>query len=173
MTTQVLYPDAATATGLTGTVADIDDDADSSTSDVDYLSSSGAAVCVLIASFPTPSGNPTTGAEVQNFRFRARIKGNAGPPQSLTWRLYNDANATLQSGTVSITSTSFATYTVSWDAANLDVADGSSVRIYLAGGKATNPSSSQWSWEISALEWNVTYSSGVVEQGKPLLFWCG
>jgi len=159
MATQVLYPDGYvfTLVLLSGAYTAIDDDADTSASDADYLSSTGTGTTSLYASFQAPVSNPTTGTGVQNFRFRARLTANA--PKSLNWELRETGGFVRQSGTVSIASTSWATYTVAWDAANLSDADGAEVQFYLSGGFGGTPPSSRWSWEISALEWNVTYAA--------------
>jgi hypothetical protein len=168
MATEVLYPDGVVfaLTNLSGAYTDIDDDADTSASDSDFLSATSDALSDLRASFPTPTGNPTTGTGVQNFKFRLRLTQNA--PQNVTVELRETGGGSLQSTTISVTSTAFATYTFSWDAANLNTADGSAVEIYITGGSSSGPPSGRWTWEISALEWNVDYVAGSIETFTPV-----
>ena len=170
MSTETLYPDGATFTlvNLTGAYTDVDDDPETSASDADYLVATDIdAVTAMLASFPTPTDDPTTGSGVQIMRLRLRLTQNA--PQNLNWEIREGTNVR-QSGSVSVTSTSFAAYSIPWDAANLGTADGSLVALYVVGGQAVG--ASKHAWECSALAWYET-SGGAVEQGKPLLFWCG
>lgn len=171
MSTETLYPDGATFTlvNLTGAYTTVDDDPETSASDSDYLVATDQdAVTAMLVSFPTPTANPTTGTGVQIMRLRLRL--TKAEPQNVNWEIREGTNVR-QSGSLSVTSTSFAAYSIPWDAANLGTADGSLVALYVVGGAAVG--TSRHSWECSALAWYATYSSGVVEQGKPLLFWCG
>lgn len=83
MAAEVLYPDALVFTAnLTGAVTAIDDDADLSASDADYLpATSATAVSTLEVSFPTPASAPTSS---QNMKFRIRQLGDPSGTQSVT-----------------------------------------------------------------------------------------
>lgn len=73
--TDTLAPDSiAVQTNLTGSVTDIDDDPDNP--DANWLDATGSST--LRVTFPTPSGNPKTGAGLQEFRVLMR-KSATGP----------------------------------------------------------------------------------------------
>lgn len=96
--TERAAPDTiAVQTNLTGSVTDIDDDPD--TPDGNWLTASGSST--LRVTFPTPTGDPTTGAGVQNFRVLLR-KNATGPTQSND-RLAPDTIATQTNLTGSVT----------------------------------------------------------------------
>ena len=62
-------------TGLTGVVADIQDDPDSP--DSNWLTTN-APNSVMRVSFPTPTGNPTTGAGLQGIKVWLRKDASGG-----------------------------------------------------------------------------------------------
>lgn len=81
MSQQRLAPDAILElTNLTpNTVAYIQDDPDSPDGNwLTYVTNNVDTVCRV--SFPTPTGNPTVGADLQNFRVLVRKNPGTGTP---------------------------------------------------------------------------------------------
>lgn len=141
MPSESLAPDAIiSSTNLSGAVTDIDDDPDSP--DGAWLTATSAVTATdLRISFPTPTGNPTTGADLQ--AFRALLRKTAGTPTpTIDMELYEtgggSALATLLDGT-SITSTTGEVVEGTWNASLLGTPSGSAVqcRIVSTPGSTT------------------------------------
>ena len=163
MATERQSPDAILElTNLTGVLSDIQDDPDSP--DVDWLTAAPNVATTVRVSFPTPTGNPTTGAGVQEFRILLRKTAINGGKTDDTYTvdLYENGvqkQATIASG--GNVPTGGVVVSALWDATNLATADGSLVECYVtttpeAGGAPT----SRGSIEVGAVEWNVTYDVG-------------
>ena len=156
-------PDAiVTQTNLTGTITNIQDDPDSP--DGNWWTAGVNVSTIAHISFPTPTGNPTTGAGLQEFRIllRKTATNNGKTDDTYTIHLYEDGvlrQSTIASG--GNTPTGGVVVSATWDAANLTSADGSGVEVYIsttpeAGGAPT----SRGSIEVGAVEWNVDYTTG-------------
>ena len=134
MTAETLNPDVLIAqTNLSGSVTDIDDDPDSP--DGLWLStSSNNADSIARVSFPSPTGNLTSGAGLQEFRSFVRVTANAS---NVNFDLYLYENGAVLNGGApigSITSNSTAgqLLTGTWDASLLSDQSGVNVeaRVY-------------------------------------------
>ena len=106
-------------------VTDIDDDPDSP--DASWLAWDGSGNTVCRVTFPTPSGNPTSGAGLQNFR--VQIRNDAGGTNSTDWSLELWENGVQDSvlATGSDPVEGGAVVAGSWDATSLGTAVGASV----------------------------------------------
>ena len=159
MATERQSPDALLVqTNLTGAVAAIQDDPDSP--DGNWLTAdSNNANSVCRVSFPTPTGNPTTGAGLQEFRCWARLTAN-GTACSYDISLYENGTLVSSLATGSLTSTTGQILAATWDASLLGTADGSLVEVELTVTKSGGAPSSRTTGEVGAAEWNVDYSAG-------------
>lgn len=157
-------PDALLVqTNLSGVVGDIQDDTDSP--DANWLTAPGSNnETECRASFPTPTGNPTAGAGLQEFRALVR-KTNHSTDPTVTLELYENGAlvATLVSAQT-VSSTSGVVIAGTWDASSLGTADGSLVEIRVVGTTGGGNPNNRASLEVGALEWNVEYTAG----GGPL-----
>lgn len=130
-------PDAyVTQTNLDGTVGDIDEDPDSPDGNwADVVDDSLDTVAHV--SFPTPSGNPTTGAGVQNFKiYVKRSTSDSSPTVKIDLYeggVFRSATSITSS---SVTSDSGELFTGTWDASSLSTPNGSGVECYIYGTKA-------------------------------------
>lgn len=149
-------------TNLSGALTDIDDDPDSPDG-LWLTASSNNANSICRVSFPTPTGNPTTGAGLQNFKWWARLTPNG---TACTYNVYLYENGTVLNGgaaiaTGSLTSTSGQLITATWDATLLGTADGSLVEAQLEVVKSGGAPGARTTGEVGAVEWNVDYTAGV------------
>ncbi len=160
MATERQAPDALLAqTNLTGAVTVIDEDPDSS--GTDFLTASGNNVNTdARVSFATPTGAPTTGAGLQEFKIQVREfdTGQTGTPKARIelWengslvRAGSDVNVTTQDQVIALT----------WDATEIATADGSLVECKFVGTKSGGSPTARNTVELGAVEWNVTFSAG-------------
>lgn len=156
MATERQSPDALLEnTGLTGTVSAIQDDPDSP--DGSWLTTASNTATVARVSFPTPTGNPTVGAGVQEFRVLVR-KTNQSTNPTCTVALYenNTSLATIVSSTT-ISTTAGIVLSGTWNANLLSTADGSLVECRVVGTVGGGTPSNRASVEVGAIEWNVVY----------------
>jgi len=153
-----------TSTNLSSaTVALLDDDPDSPGGDwvtADDDKSAG----VLVVGFPTPTGNPTTGAGVQEFKIYTRLTVNGN---ACSYNIYlSEAGTRRNGGTAiasgSVTSTTGQLITATWNASLLSTADGSDVELDAAFGFVGGGPSSRTAVEVDAVEWNVTYDAASI-----------
>jgi len=146
-------------TNLSGAVADIQDDPDSPDSNwLTYISNNADTVCHV--SFPTPTGFPTQGAGLQQFKIWVRKQPGTGTP---TVRIDLYENGVLVANVMAATDVTSSTgqlFSGTWDASLLGVADGSLVECYIYGTKTGGAPAARATVEIGAVEWNVTYSTG-------------
>lgn len=162
MPTERRAPDAVldSSNYTTLNLADIDEDPDSPDGAWGTWDGNGDTICRV--SFPTPSGNPTTGAGLQEFRVLIRKTASGG--FDTPWSLELWENGVLVSVLATGTTTSLTGEVVSgtWNATSLGTADGSLVECYLAqtSGGAGTPASRR-GVEVGAVEWNVTYDAAL------------
>lgn len=162
MATETLVPSAIEAlSNLTGSVGDVNNTI--SGSDGVFLQGvDDGTDTVVRAEFPTPTGNPTVGADLQTFRIRCRRSTTSGGNNpTLDVSLYENDSlvSSLQTG-ISITSTSGQIVEVSWNASLLGSADGSQVEVHLVGNRSGGSPSSRRTVEFDEIEWLVEYSVG-------------
>lgn len=159
--TESLAPDALLQQdNLSGTLADIDEDPDSP--DTNWLIHIASKTdTVTRVSFPTPTGNPTMGVDLQEFKVWVRQQPDgAGADPTVRIELYEDgvSLATILADTA-VPSTTGALYSGTWNANLLGTADGSLVECYIYGTAVGGAPSNRCTVEVGAVEWNVDYST--------------
>jgi hypothetical protein len=160
---ETLAPDVLLEqTNLTGIVDYIADDPDSP--DGNWLTAPNNVGTTARVSFPTPSGNLTIGAGLQEFRILLRLTSVSSATGDDTYivHLYEDgANVqdTIASG--GAVPTGGVVVSATWDATSLNNADGSLVECYVTTmpEQTGSPPKNRDSIEIGAIEWNVVYTA--------------
>jgi len=161
MATEVQLPDAILESSGWDTI-DITD-IDEGTSSPDGLWGLVAGTnntTVVRVSFPTPTGNPTVGTDLQEFRAWVRKTNHSTNPTGAI-ELYENGSlvASLTSG-IAISSTTGQILTGSWNASLLGTADGSLVECRLVGSPGGGSPSNRASMEVGAVQWGVNYTPG-------------
>jgi len=154
--TESLSPDALLQQdNLTGAITDIDEDPDSP--DDSWLTTTGSG-STLRVSYPTPTGNPTQGAGLQEFRLWLRKDAAGGGTPSCNLEVYENGSLhqTISTGN-SITSTTGQILAGNWDASGLTNSDGSGVELRLVSTKGGGGPNER-NIEVGAVEWNVDYT---------------
>lgn len=161
MATERLAPDVILEmSNLTGVVGDIQDDPDSP--DGNWLTASGNNVNTDVrVSVPTPTGNPTVGADVQEFRvlFRQYDENQGKAPEGRI-ELWENGILVRAGSDVSVPGGGIVV-SFTWNASELGTADGSLVEIKVVGTKSGGSPGNRNSTEVGAIEWNVVYDEGV------------
>ena len=160
MATELLLPDGIiTLINLTGFAGDVDEGVDNFDG-VYVTTSSSNANTLLVLTFPTPSGDLTTGAGLQTFRARVRKNAGGGVNPSVRLEVYeNGSPVGTVSGNTTVTSTTGVDITFTWDASVLALQDGSNVEIGIAqqsGGQGGNPNNRRWI-EVDTADWTADY----------------
>jgi len=158
--TESLAPDAIILqTNLSGAIGLIQDDPDSP--DANWWTAAVNNVdTVAHVSFPTPTGSPTTGAGLQEFKIWVKKWDGTGTP---TVRIDLYENGSLVSEIMaasSVTNTSGELFSATWNANLLGTADGSLVECYIYGAAAGGKATARATVLVGAVEWNVDYSTG-------------
>lgn len=161
--TERLGPDAILViTSLTpNNVTYIQDDPDSP--DANWLVATGNGVNTDVrVSFPTPSGNPTVGADLQEFRSLVRQydEGQTGTPLARI-ELWENGGL-IRAGTDTGVPQGGIVLSFTWNANEISMADGSLVECKVVGTKAGGSPSARNTVDVGAVEWNVDYSIGAV-----------
>ena len=161
MATERQAPDTlADQANQTGAVTDIDDDPDSP--DGLWLAWDGNGNTICRVTFPTPTGNPTTGVDLQEFR--VLIREDTAGSNSTAWSLELWENGVIV-GTALNTGIDPAEGGVVvsglWNAVDLATADGSLVecRLIQTSGGTGSPTTRK-GIEVGAVEWNVDFVAG-------------
>ncbi len=153
-------PDAILAqTNLSGVVGDIQDDPDSP--DANWLTAPGNNVNTDVrVSFPTPTGSPDVGADLQEFRAEVREfdTGQTGTPKARI-ELWENGSLVRAGSDTNVSGTS-QVIAFTWNANELGTADGSLVECKVVGTKSGGSPSSRNTVEVGAVEWNVTFTAG-------------
>jgi len=157
MATERQSPDVLIVqTNLTGAVTDIDEDPDSPGADwLTYITNNVDTVTRV--SFPTPTGNPTVGADLQEFKIWVRKQNGTGTPTVAISLYENGVLVTELMAATNVTNSSGEIFSVTWNANLLGTADGSLVELYIYGDAVGGAPSARATVEIGAVEWNVTY----------------
>lgn len=161
MATERLSPDGETFTlsGLTGVYTDVQDDPDNP--DGNWLTASGNNVNIsCLASLPTPTGNPTVGADLQEFRvlFRQYDEGQTGTPEGQI-SLYQ-GGVLIRAGALIEIPDGGIVLSLTWNANEISNPDGSAVECYCNGKKSGGSPTKRNTCEIGAIEWNCDYTTG-------------
>lgn len=159
MAAESKYPDGNTFTlsELSGAYTDVDDDPDSP--DGLWLTASGNNVNTsVLASFPTPTGNPTVGANLQEFRVLVRQydEGQGGTPEARI-ELWENGGL-IGAGSDTNVPQGGVVLSFTWNANELGTADGSLVECKVVGTKSGGSPSNRNTVEVGAIEWNVDYT---------------
>ena len=163
MATETLVPDGTvfTLTQLSGNVGDVDNTIASADGVfLTNLETNGNTPTVL-ASFPTASGDLSTGV---NQAFRARVGKDAtgGNNPQFTIAVI-DNGTTLSSSTFTATDT-VGDFSLTWDAGNFTLSDGAGANLEIQVSQSTGGTgrgaNRRWI-EIDELEWNVEYEVAV------------
>lgn len=164
MANERLAPDVLLVqTNLTGAVTDIDEDPDSPDGLwLNEIDDGSDTICRV--SFPTPSGTPTVGADLQEFRLwvrRSTTAGGSDPTMDVELWENNALNTVLQTG-ISITSTTGQLVSVTWNAGLLNFdAGGSLVECNCIGNASGGAPSGRRTVEPGAIEWNCEFTATV------------
>ena len=161
-------PDAILVqTNLTGAVTDIDEDPDSP--DGNWLTTPGGSNIELVTTFGTPTGNPTAGAGLQEFKAWVRRTNNSARVPTMIFEVYDDGSlhATLETD-VDVSSTSGEMHSGTWDASGLSSADGSTVELRITAARTGGSLGDRNCVEIGAVEWNVDYAAAAA--GTPYYY---
>lgn len=158
---ETLAPDAILAqSGFTPScaVADIDDDPDSGDTNWCVATDDNTSVDVRV-SFPSPSGNPTVGADLQEFRWQVRRTAGSGTGTPTTRAELWENGALVRAGSnENVTSDSGEVHSFTWNANELGTADGSLVEVNIIGTKTGGSPTVRASIDVGAVEWNVEYT---------------
>lgn len=160
MATETLSPESiGQQLNLTGSVTDIQDDPDSPDANWMLWDGSGNIICRVL--MPTPSGNPTTGAGLQEYRILIRNVAIGVNSTSWALQLYENNSQLSELATGSDPAEAGEVVVGTWDATLLTTPDGSLVemRLIQTAGATGNPGN-QKGIDVGAMEWNVTFDVG-------------
>lgn len=141
------------------TAGDLDDDPDSP--DANWCVADGNNTDNQVnVTFPTPTGNPTVGADLQEFRVLVRQydEGQTGTPQARVELWEN--GALVRAGSDTDVTTGGVVLSFTWNANEIGTADGSLVECNVVGTKSGGSPTARNSVDVGAVEWNVTYTAG-------------
>lgn len=111
------------------------------------------------ANFDTPTGNPTVGADLQEFRAGVEEfdSGQTGVPQA---RIELWENGTLVRAGSDTNTEAYQVLSFTWNANELATADGSLVQCKVIGTKTGGSPGVRNTIRIGHIEWNVDYTAG-------------
>ncbi len=163
MATERQSPDAILAqTSLSGVVSDIQDDPDAP--DANWLIASNNNTNVSVrTSFPSPTGDPSVGADLQEFRFQVRRTAGSGTVDpTARAELWENGVLVRAGGENTVTSDSGQVFAFIWNADELATVDGSLVELKVVGTKSGGAPAKRSAVDVGAVEWNVDFVSGGV-----------
>ncbi len=107
--------------------------------------------------FPTPTGNPTVGVDLQEFRAGVEEfdSGQTGIPLG---RIELWENGTFVRAGSDTNVETYAVLSFKWNASELATADGSLVQCKVIGTKSGGAPGARNALNIGHIEWNVTYT---------------
>ena len=156
MATEVQRPDGELSDSGLVTNSELDHDEDPDVSSVTINATSNNTNTEWGGDFPTPTGNPTVGTDLQGFRVGVEEfdSGQSGIP---TGRIELWENGTIVRAGSNINVESYAVLEFLWNANELATPDGSLVQCKLIGIKASGGGGVRNSLRIGHMEWNVDY----------------
>jgi len=168
MATQLLLPDAVvTATNLTASIGNLDE----GVSNFDGVYATNQALnsnTLLSLSFPTPSGDLNSGANLQTFRARVRKNATVGNTTTVRIEVRESGVIRANSTNTTVTSTTGVDISFTWDASVLASATGANVEIGIAqqaGGSGGNAANRRWI-EVDTADWTADYTPPVVNNTR-------
>ncbi|KKL76229.1 hypothetical protein LCGC14_2046960 [marine sediment metagenome] len=127
------------------------------------VASGNNANTAVRTTFPTPTGNPTVGADLQEFKTWVRQfnEAQAGTPDCRIELWEN--GVLIRAGPNTAVPDGGLLLSFTWDASELATGDGSLAECKVVGVKTGGSPSSRNTVDVGAVEWNVTYSAAVVD----------
>ncbi len=165
MATETLFPDGlvSSANYVSPALSDFDDDPDTTT---DYGDWDGNGNTDVLLDLPTPTGNPTIGADLQTIRVAVR-KADATGGNTPDWSLeiWEGAVQVAVIATGSLAdNTSKQIISGTFNASILGTADGSALQVkVLQTAGATGTPGARRAVEVGGVEWQVDYVAGAFE----------
>lgn len=143
---------------VTNTFTDHDHDPDSDTTTVDPTGNN--VNTEWGGDFDTPTGSPTVGADLQEFRVGViRFQtGQTGTPQARI-ELWENGSLVRAGSNENVTGT-HSVVSFTWNASELATSDGSLVQCKLIGTKVGGSGGVRAAVGIGGMEWNVDYTVG-------------
>lgn len=158
MATERQPPDAVldSANYTTLNLVDVDEDPDSP--DGSWGAWDGNGNTSARFSFATPTGPPTVGADLQEFRVQIRKSAAGGATTTWSLQLWENGSQVAVLNTGTTTSTTGEVVSGTWNANQLATSDGSLVecRLEQTGG---GTGGGRKGVEVGAVEWNVDYTA--------------
>lgn len=171
MATERKEPDVLiSSSNVTGAVGDIQADPDTKTGSwtaADPIRATGNNVDTEIyCSFPSPTGNLTVGADLQEFRvlLRPYDSGQTGDPN---WRIELWENGGLVragSNTQILNDAGDTVVSFTWNANELSAQSGANVEIKVFGVRTAGGPAVRNTVDFGAVEWNVDYSTSTTTE---------
>ena len=159
MAAETLRPDAQLSCSGLATCDFLEHDEDPDVSSVTINATGNNVNTEYGVDFPTPSGNPTVGAGLQEFRAGVEEfdSGQSGTPDARIELWENGALVRAGPNTpVSV----YAVLAVAWNANELATADGSLVQCKVIGVKSGGSPSARNTVRIGHIEWNAEVDAG-------------
>lgn len=159
MATETLLPDAiVTLTSLSGTILNIDEGTASADGVFLTNTNTNGNQNLLVASFPTPSGDLTTGDNLQTFRVTIRKNATGGNDPTFQFIVYENGSATT-TASPNITVSALSTFSFTWNSNILANQTGADVEIGIqqTGGGTGNAARRRWI-EIDTVDWIADYT---------------
>jgi hypothetical protein len=158
MATETQRPDAQLSCSNLVTCDVLEHDEDPDVSSVTIAATGNNVNTEYGVDFPTPTGNPTVGAGLQEFRAGVEEfdSGQTGTPQARI-ELWENGSL-IRAGTDTDVST-YAVLSFTWNANELGTADGSLVQCKVIGSKSGGAPGARNTVDIGHIEWNVTYDA--------------
>jgi len=177
LATEDLYPDGLQASGWTGTAANIDEDIDTTAPDGALLYAPSDNTTVRIT-FPTPSGDPTTGTDDQQIRVMvgkqdAGAKSTSGGDPTLDLYIYENGTSRVTLATAvdvyaAVGNDGILSY--NWTYSGFTNSDGSGVELYLSNTKGGGGPNERNCY-VESVEWIASYTSGATpKSGNDTLY---
>jgi hypothetical protein len=156
MTTQILTPDAIVSSSLVSgaTTSNL------AAQDANWVTATANNVNSEVrVSFDTPTLPPDIGANLQTITVQARKQGGSGTP-SFVIELYETGGSSplASSASQNVSSTSGATYTLTWNASLLGTASGSNVEVRVITSSVGGNPSTRASIDYGYIAWTASYT---------------
>lgn len=147
-------------TNLDGAVTDIDEDPDSPDGNWMACNAGNNVNTAITVDFNAPTGNPTVGADLQEFKawVRQYDEGQTGTPD-VRIELWENGGFVRAGSNESVT-TSGHMITFTWNANELATPDGSQVEMRVIGTASGGAPAVRNTVDMGAVEWNVDYTAG-------------
>jgi len=159
MATETLRPDGELSDSGLVANSELDHDEDPDVSSAVVAATGNNVNTEWGGDFPTPTGNPTVGAGLQEFRAGVIEfdSGQTGTPQA---RIELWENGSLVRAGSDVNVSTFAVLSFTWDANELATADGSLVQCKVIGTKSGGSPGARNTVNIGHIEWNADFTAG-------------